>query len=131
MDIENKSNIESINSTKLNSYVEDIGGNYLVDCNVNNEKDIKTEGIISDFDEASLSKFIDNFTNYADESDNIDFEKFDYNIYDEQYYSKKFPGFDDWVHKILAECSRKKMKDHRETDNDLNIDTSNVTISFD
>ena len=41
-------------------------------------------------------------------------EKFDYNIYNEAYFAEKYPGFDSSVHKILADCSKKKIEEHRD-----------------
>lgn len=87
-----------------------------IDHNPNNEKDtiLKDNGW-SEFRQKDLEEFVDMFSNYADEntSNKIDWEKFDYNIYDEDYYAKKFPGFDSSVHKILADCSKKKIEEHR------------------
>ena len=70
----------------------------------------------SEFRQKDLEDFIDNFTTYADEntSNKIDWEKFDYNIYNEAYFAEKYPGFDSSVHKILADCSKKKIEEHRD-----------------
>jgi len=126
MEQEKNSNIET---PKLkNSYVEDIAGN-LVDCNENNEKDIISSGAVRDFKEEDLQEFIENFSHYADDN-NIDYEKFDFNEYTEDYYAKKFPGFEPWVHKILAECSKKKIEDHRKKVNGITIEKNDATISF-
>ena len=87
------------------------------DYNPNNEKDtiLKDNGW-SEFKVKDLEEFIDMFSNYADEntSNKIDWERFNYEIYDEDYYAEKFPGFDSSVHKILADCSKKKIEEHRE-----------------
>ena len=89
-----------------------------IDFNPNNEKDM----IIKDakyewteFKQKDLESFVDMFTHYADENSNqkIDWEKFDYEIHNENYYAEKFPGFDSSVHKILADCSKKKFEEHR------------------
>ena len=85
------------------------------DYNPNNERDtiLKDNGW-TEFRQKDLEDFVDNFTHYADESnDKIDWEKFNYEIYGEDYYAEKFPGFDSSVHKILADCSRKKIEEHR------------------
>ena len=88
-----------------------------IDYNPNNEKDtiLKDNGW-SEFKVKDLEEFIDMFSNYADEntSNKIDWERFNYEIYDEDYYAEKFPGFDSSVHKILADCSKKKIEEHRE-----------------
>ena len=87
------------------------------DYNPNNEKDtiLKDNGW-SEFKVKDLEEFIDMFSNYADEntSNKIDWEKFDYNIYNEAYFAEKYPGFDSSVHKILADCSKKKIEEHRD-----------------
>lgn len=87
------------------------------DYNNNNEKDkiLKDNGW-SEFKVKDLEEFVDMFSNYADEntSNKIDWERFNYDIYDEDYYAEKFPGFDSSVHKILADCSNKKIEEHRE-----------------
>tara|TARA_R100001079_G_scaffold106539_2_gene74737 strand:- start:359 stop:787 length:429 start_codon:yes stop_codon:yes gene_type:complete len=85
------------------------------DYNPNNERDtiLKDNGW-TEFRQKDLEDFVDNFTHYADESnDKIDWEKFNYEIYGEDYYAEKFPGFDSSVHKILADCSKKKIEEHR------------------
>tara|TARA_R100001126_G_scaffold82932_1_gene51208 strand:+ start:1099 stop:1527 length:429 start_codon:yes stop_codon:yes gene_type:complete len=87
-----------------------------IDCNPNNKKDtILEDNGWSEFRQKDLEEFVDMFSNYADEnsSEKIDWERFNYEIYDEDYYAKKFPGFDSSVHKILAECSKKKIEEHR------------------
>ena len=87
-----------------------------IDYNPNNEKDtiLKDNGW-SEFKQKDLEEFVDMFSNYADENsiNKIDWEKFDYTIHNEAYYAEKFPGFDSSVHKILADCSRKKIEEHR------------------
>ena len=88
-----------------------------IDYNPNNERDVishKTEW--KEFSTNDLKEFIDSFTSYADEntSNQIDWDKFDYNIYDKDYFAKKYPGFDDTVHEILAKCSKKKLEEHRD-----------------
>ena len=88
-----------------------------IDYNPNNEKDtiLKDNGW-SEFKVKDLEEFIDMFSNYADENttNKIYWERFNYEIYDEDYYAEKFPGFDSSVHKILADCSKKKIEEHRE-----------------
>ena len=57
--------------------------------------------------------FASQFINYADDS-GIDFEKYDFNEFNEEYFRQKFPKFDDIVYEKLAEYSQKKMEDHRQ-----------------
>ena len=54
----------------------------------------------------------------------------EYGEYTEDFYRQKFPGFDDWVHKILADCSKKKLEDHRKK-NILTFEERDTTLSFD
>ena len=95
----------------------DFEDNDEIDHNPNNEKDtiLKDDGW-NEFKIKDLEEFIDTFTHYADEntSNKIDWEKFDYNIYDKEYFAKKYPGFDDTVHEILAKCSKEKLEEHRD-----------------
>ena len=88
-----------------------------IDYNPNNERDVISH--ITEWKEFSnndLKEFIDSFTTYADENSSniIDWDRFDYNIYDKEYFAKKYPGFDDTVHQILADCSKKKLEEHRD-----------------
>lgn len=124
LDIFSNSNI----GKKL-SYIEDSIGE--IDYNENNEKDYITNESVKEFNESDLEEFIGNFTHYADEntSNKIDWEKFDYNIYTKDYYEKKFPGFDESVHEILAECSKKKIQEHRE--NKLKKEVGDFIVRFD
>tara|TARA_R100000353_G_scaffold174544_1_gene142725 strand:- start:1429 stop:1800 length:372 start_codon:yes stop_codon:yes gene_type:complete len=117
----------SILETK-NSYIEDIGGN-IIDFNKNNEKDIVSIIGERDFKDSDLEEFVENFSNYADDN-NIDFEKFEYGEYTEDFYRQKFPGFEPWVHKILADCSKKKLEDHRKK-NTLTFEERDTTLTFD
>ena len=118
----------SILETKNSYIVEDIGGN-IIDCNEDNKKDIVSVIGERDFKESDLETFVENFSNYADDND-IDFEKFDYNEYNEEYYRQKFPGFEDWVHKILADCSKKKLEDHHRKKQKLTFEEKDTTLSF-
>lgn len=122
MDTEKNSILEN-----KNSYIEDIGGN-IIDFNENNSKDVVTIIGERDFKESDLETFVENFSNYADDND-IDFEKFDYNEYTEDYYREKFPGFEPWVHKILADCSKKKLEDHRKKEK-MTFEEKDTTLSF-
>ena len=88
-----------------------------IDYNPNNERDVISH--ITEWKEFSnndLKEFIDSFTTYADENSSniIDWDRFDYNIYDKEYFAKKYPGFDDTVHEILAKCSKEKLEEHRD-----------------
>lgn len=95
----------------------DFEDNKTIDYNPNNERDVISD--VSEWKEFSnkdLEEFIDNFSQYADENttNKIDWDKFDYKIYDKEYFAKKYPGFDDTIHEILANCSNKKLEEHRD-----------------
>ena len=60
-----------------------------------------------------MENFLENFVTYSDEN-NVEWEKFSYEVYDESYYREKFPNFDEAVIQILAKCSKKKYYDEIE-----------------
>ena len=60
-----------------------------------------------------MENFLENFVTYSDEN-NVEWEKFSYEIYDENYYREKFPNFDESVIQILAKCSLSKYHDELE-----------------
>ena len=60
-----------------------------------------------------MENFMENFVSYSDEN-NVEWEKFSYEVYDEEYYREKFPNFDEAVIQILAKCSQKKYHDELE-----------------
>ena len=62
---------------------------------------------------SDMENFLENFVTYSDEN-NVEWEKFSYEIYDENYYREKFPNFDESVIQILAKCSLSKYHDELE-----------------
>ena len=58
-------------------------------------------------DENAVNKFMDNFIEYSDDN-NIEWDRFNYEVFDYDYYKNKFPKFDDDVIDILVKCSEKK-----------------------
>lgn len=42
--------------------------------------------------------------------ENIKNEKYDYSIFNREYYEKKFPGFEDNIYEILSKISKEKME---------------------
>ena len=73
--------------------------------------------------DTQLAEMFGDFVLYADENfkDQFTKENFNYEVFDTDYYREKFPHFDDEVHTILAEVSKKKIIDLRESKNILNI----------
>jgi len=66
-----------------------------------------------DMDEMVIENMISQFTAYSDD-EGLEWEKFDYSgDFDESYYRKKFPLFDDATIDILVKCSKSKVEDHR------------------
>jgi len=59
-------------------------------------------------DEGEVNKFMDNFIEYSDDN-NIEWDRFNYEVFDYDYYKNKFPKFDDDVIDILVKCSEKKI----------------------
>ena len=64
-------------------------------------------------DEMVIENMVQQFTAYSDDK-GLEWEKFDYTgDYDEGYYKKKFPLFDDATIDILVKCSKSKVEDNR------------------
>ena len=76
-------------------------------------EEAKAKSKWGDMDELVLENMINQFTAYSDDN-GIEWDKFDYSgDYDEEYYRKKFPLFDDNTIAILVKCSKSKVEDHR------------------
>ena len=56
-------------------------------------------------DEDDINNFMDNFIEYSDDN-GIEWEKFNYEVFDYNYYKSRFPKFDD---EIIVKCSEKKI----------------------
>ena len=64
-------------------------------------------------DEMVIENMVQQFTAYSDDK-GLEWDKFDYSgDYDEAYYKKKFPLFDDATIDILVKCSKSKVEDNR------------------
>ena len=59
-------------------------------------------------DEDDINNFMDNFIEYSDDN-GIEWEKFNYEVFDYNYYKSRFPKFDDEIIEILVKCSEKKI----------------------
>jgi len=61
-------------------------------------------------------------------TDNIEWEKLDYNLYSKHHYKKQHPKFSDEVCEILANCSNVKTHDERNVP--LKIEQKETIISM-
>lgn len=59
-------------------------------------------------DEEQINNFMENFIEYSDDN-NIEWDRFNYEVFDYDYYKSKFPKFDDEIIDILVKCSEKKI----------------------
>ena len=66
----------------------------------------KIEFISMDIDQ--INSFLDSFIEYCDEN-NIEWERFDYTVYDYTYYKKLFPKFEDEIINLMVKCNEKKI----------------------
>jgi len=98
-------------------------------------KDITDEqkGRWIEFSEDEFENQLGNLFCYLDERENItniDWDSLNYQVYDADYYSEKFPGLDPAVYEILAESTKiDKVIDNR--DPPLQIRHETTTIKFD
>lgn len=85
--------------------------------NNDNENEKKLKEIIKEasekvewvtMDEDDINNFMDNFIEYSDDN-GIEWEKFNYEVFDYNYYKSRFPKFDDEIIEILVKCSEKKI----------------------
>lgn len=70
------------------------------------------------------------YTMDDDEIDNVDWNSVNYEIYDAQYYSEKFPGFDDKIYELLAESTKEENKFIDERIPPLAVKHGDVTVQF-
>jgi hypothetical protein len=59
-------------------------------------------------EEHEINDFMENFIEFSDEN-NIEWEKFNYEVFGYSYYKSRFPKFSDDVIDILVKCSEKKI----------------------
>ncbi len=60
--------------------------------------------------EDDVNNLLDKFITFSD-NDNIEWDRFNYEIFDYSFYKKRFPKFDDAIIDILVKCSNKKLYD--------------------
>ena len=65
--------------------------------------------------EDEINNFMNNFIEYSDDND-IEWDRFNYEVFDYNYYKSKFPKFDDEVIDILVKCSEKKIYNDNKTE---------------
>lgn len=99
-----------------NQVIEDIAGNVV-------EHNVVTEGKWCEIETKDLCEMFGDYVLYADEQfeEQYNNQQFDYEIFNKQYYSEKFPGFDDDVHEVLADVSRRKIIDLRKLNDTFQI----------
>ena len=59
-------------------------------------------------EEQEINDFMENFIEFSDEN-NIEWEKFNYEVFGYSYYKSRFPKFSDDIIDILVKCSEKKI----------------------
>lgn len=98
-----------------------------LDNDNDNENDSKLKKIIEEasqkaewvsMDEDDINNFMDNFIEYSDDN-GIEWEKFNYEVFDYNYYKSRFPKFTDDIIEILVKCSEKKIYNDVKTDNKI------------
>ena len=73
------------------------------------------EGLLDYFEDSEYAK--------------IDWNDFNFKVYDKDYYQEKYKGFDPKVYEILAESTKEKVKDERLPP--LEITHKEVIVKFD
>ena len=93
--------------------------------NKTSEHDEKLNKLIKDasskaewvtMDEQQINDFMENFIEYSDDN-NIEWERFNYEVFDYDFYKSRFPKFDDEIIEILIKCSEKKIYNDVKTEN--------------
>jgi hypothetical protein len=110
----------------------------LMRMHTNNIPDMDTledpnKGQWIEHDEDDFSEMFNGLLDYCnDESEysTLDWNTVNYEVYGADWYSERFPGFDDKVYDILAKSTEKdsKILDHRIPS--LKVDNREVTLSF-
>ena len=101
-----------------NEIIEDIAGNI-----IDQEPEILEESGWNPMDIGDLCNMFGDYIVYADEqfANNFNKDDFDYEVFNQDYYAEKFPGFDDEVHEILARVSKEKVIDLRKKKDQFKI----------
>ena len=78
-----------------------------------------------------MNMFVD-LVNFKDDTEKIDWEKIDYEIYGEDWYRSKYPHFPDEWYALLVKASREKFKDltKEKGEDAIKIEQGNFTVSF-
>lgn len=58
--------------------------------------------------EDEINDFMEHFIEYSDDN-NIEWDRFNYEVFGYDYYKSRFPKFDDDIIEILIKCSEKKI----------------------
>lgn len=95
--------------------------------------DDTNKGVWVDHDDDKFTDIFNGLLDYCkdnDEFDTLDWNTVNYEIYDAQYYSEKFPGFDEKIYDILADSTKEENKCLDERVSPLSVKHGEVTIQF-
>lgn len=78
-----------------------------------------------------MNMFVE-LSNFKEDTEKIDWEKIDYEIYGEDWYRSKYPHFPDEWYALLVKASREKFKDltKEKGEDAIKIEQGNFTVSF-
>ena len=81
--------------------------------------------------EDNLVDMFGDLSSYKEDTDNVNFETLDFNIYNEDYYAKKFPNFPPSMYPLMAQASQEKHKDLQAgMDDGIKITEGKFKVSF-
>ena len=122
MEDNNNEDLDELNKLKINKRQRELD-------EIN--KEAKEKSIWINCDEDTIKDIVDSFSEYSDET-NIEWNKFDFREFDEDYYRKRFPKFNDEIIDILVRCSNSKIYDDtRLTPIKEEVKEEDFTINFD
>ena len=80
-----------------------------------------------------LKNQMEGLLDYFEDSEyaNLDWNDFNFKVYDKDYYKEKFKGFDEKVYDILAESTKEENKVLDKRQPTLEIKQKEVTLKFD
>ena len=85
-------------------------------------------------DEGNFAKMFEGLLDYCadeEEYDNLDWNTVNYQVYGQDYYEEKFPGFSEEVYKILAKSTEEENKIVDKRIPPIEIKHGEFTVSFD
>jgi hypothetical protein len=80
-----------------------------------------------------LKNQMEGLLDYFEDSEyaNLDWDDFNFKVYDKDYYQEKYKGFDEKVYEILAESTKEENKVLDKRQPTLEIKHKEVTLKFD